>query len=207
MAGGGFGQLAQQLVAVHGPQDAVAIPIAFVPERERVQRDEPLVGHIGSALKQAELGLFPRPHADVFVGPERVACVLPPRPRVHDEGVFKGGRHRFKRLMRVQVGVEVRAQVGVSGVVAGVGDVEGRAGGVALGGGVAEVDAQDGANPIFGGIAHKVPVGGRRVDVGQGQRRDPRGLGFGQQLAGLHQPIAQAEPRVAMQVHGKTGSQ
>ena len=166
VAGGGFGQLAQQLVAVHGPQDAVAIPIAFVPERERVQGDEPLVGHIGSAFEQAELGLFPRPHADVFVGPERGTCVLPPRPRVHDEGVFEGGRHRFKRPVRMQVGVEVRAQVGVAGVVAGVADVEGRSGGVAVGGGVAEIDAQDGANTVLGSVAHKVPVGGRRVDVG-----------------------------------------
>ena len=141
MAGGGFGQLAQQLVAAHGPQDAVAIPIAFVPERERVQGDESLVGHIGIAFEQAELGLFPRPNADVFVGPERGTCVLPPRPRVHDEGVFKDGCHRFKGPVDVQVGVEVRAQVGVPGVVAGVPDVEGRSGGVAVGGGVAEIDA------------------------------------------------------------------
>ena len=51
VAGGGFGQLAQQLVAVHGPQDAVAIPIAFVPECKGVQGDEPLVRHIGSAFE------------------------------------------------------------------------------------------------------------------------------------------------------------
>ena len=141
VAGGGFGQLAQQLVAVHGPQDAVAIPIAFVPERECVQGDEPFVGHIGSAFEQTELGLFPRSHADVFVGPERMACMLPPLPRVNDEGVFEGGRHRLKGPVDVQVGVEVRAQVGVPGVVAGVPDVEGCAGGVAVGGGVAEIDA------------------------------------------------------------------
>ena len=207
VAGGGFGQLAQQFVAVYGPQDSVAVPIALVPEREGVQGDELLMGYIGSAFEQAELGLFPRPHADVFVGQEWVACVFPPRPRVHDEGVLEDGRYRFKRLMRVQVGVEVRAKVGVSGVVAGVADVEGRSGGVAVGGGVAEIDAQYGTNPILGGIAHKVPIGGRCVDVGQGQRRDPLGFGFGQQFVGLHQPIAQAEPRVAMQVHGKIGSQ
>ena len=141
MAGGGFGQLAQQFVAVHGPQDAVTVPIAFVPEREGLQGDEPLVGHIGSAFEQAEFGLFPRSHADVFVGPEWVACVLPSRPRVDDEGVLESGRHRFKWPVDVQVGVEVRAQVGVSGVVTCVADVEGRSGGVAVGGGVAEIDA------------------------------------------------------------------
>ena len=166
VAGGGFGQLAQQFVAAHGPQDAVAIPIAFVSERKGVQGDEPLVRHIGSAFEQTELGLFPRPHADVFIGPERVTRVLPPRPRVHDEGVFKGGRHGFKGPVDVQMGVEVRAQVGVPGVVAGVADVEGRAGGVAVRGGVTEIDAQDGTNTVLGGVAHKVPVGGRRVDVG-----------------------------------------
>ena len=165
VAGGGFGQLAQQFVAVHGPQDAVAIPIAFVPERERVQGDELLMGYIGSAFEQAELGLF-HGRTPMYSLDRSGWRVCFHRAHGYTMKVFESGRHRFKRPVRMQVGVEVRAQVGVPGVVAGVADVEGRSGGVAVGGGVAEIDAQDGANTVLGSVAHKVPVGGRRVDVG-----------------------------------------
>ena len=40
------------------------------------------------------------------------------------------------------------------------------------------------------------------VDVGQGQCCDARILCFSEQFTGLHQPVPQAEPRVAMQMHG-----
>ena len=79
----------------------------------------------------------------------------------------------------------------------GEANIEGQ-GGVCL---VAEVDAHGRPHAILRREPHEIPMRRGRVDVGQGQCRDARVLCFGEQFARLHESVAQAEPRMAVQVH------
>ena len=103
----------------------------------------------------------------------------------------------IERLVGVEMGVEVLTQVGVTGIVMGEPDVQGCPG-IGL---VAEVYAYRGPDAVLGSKPHKVPMGRCGVDVGQGQRSDARRVCFRKQFTRLHEPIAKAKPRVAMQVH------
>ena len=67
---------------------------------------------------------------------------------------------------------------------------------------VPEIGAEHWADTVFWSQSNEIPIGGSVVDIGQRHRSDADGLCFGQQLFRTHQPIAQAEPRMAMQMHG-----
>ena len=101
--------------------------------------------------------------------------------------------------MTVQVGAEACIPVGIVRQT----NVQGQAVIVSF---VAEVNPHNRSDSVFRGEPHKIPMCGCVVDVGQGQRCDARVLCFSEQFTGLHQPVPQAEPRVAMQVHGAKNS-
>ena len=71
---------------------------------------------------------------------------------------------------------------------------------------LAEVDAEDGSNAVLWSQPDKVWSTRGAVHIGEGHARCTCGLCFGEEFLRAHDAVAEAEPRMVVQVHGVAGS-
>ena len=222
----GSGQLGEEAVAVDGPQQAVGVVVALVAKGGRLEGDHAGVrGGIGLPLQGEPKGAEFRgthPHklivAQSFlwlalgrpwrcVSAYLVAAYLhpcglrcPPCPRVHPDHAFDGrcagGQPGgLAGVPFVEQAGEEAAKPPVAIVVAGDADI-------ALGCAFAEVHAEYWADAVLWREPCEVWSAGGAVYVGEGHARYACRLRFGEQFLRMHDAIAEAEPRVGVQVHG-----
>ncbi len=211
VCGGGHliaGQLGEQAVAVDGPEEAVGIVVALVSKGRCLKGDHALVGcAIGVALEGQSKGPdFIWPHPDKFMGPQSCVArlhpsrVCAPCPRVYPDDAFDFRRTvgcwcRFSGVPGVQQLGQEPAQPFVAVVVAGQTEI-------LLDCPLAEVYAEYGTNAVLGSQPCEVRATCSAVHVGEGYARCTCCLGFGKQFLRAHDAVAEAEPRMVVQVHG-----